>query len=98
LPLKSRAEAVRNERRRAWKKRRRLGFSAAASGEQMRAQAPLCPAESWGGISVAKNFGRHRTAPKFIARSEQDVPMGDFAFSAFQNRPSACAKKRFTKT
>jgi peptidyl-prolyl cis-trans isomerase D len=63
-------EAVRTEVAGAWKKQRGVELAAAAAAE---AAKRLNAGESWD--VVAKSLGVSAQAPKFIARSDQDVPM-----------------------
>ena len=70
LPQQKPLEAVRNEVVAAWKKQRGVELAAAAAAD---AAKRLNAGESWD--AVAKSLGVSAQAPKFIARSDQDVPM-----------------------
>jgi len=70
LPQQKPLEAVRTEIVAAWKKQRGVELAAAAAAD---ASKRLKAGESWD--SVAKSLGVGVQAPKFIARSDQDVPM-----------------------
>jgi peptidyl-prolyl cis-trans isomerase D len=69
LPQQKPLEAVRTEVIAAWKKQRGAELAAAAAAE---AAKRLGAGDSWD--TVVKGLGG-ATAPKFIARSDQDVPM-----------------------
>jgi peptidyl-prolyl cis-trans isomerase D len=69
LPQQKPLEAVRTEVIAAWKKQRGAELAAAAGAE---AAKRLGAGDSWD--TVVKGLGG-ATAPKFIARSDQDVPM-----------------------
>jgi peptidyl-prolyl cis-trans isomerase D len=69
LPQQKPLEAVRTEVIAAWKKQRGAELAAAAAAE---ASKRLGAGDSWD--TVVKGLGG-ATAPKFIARSDQDVPM-----------------------
>jgi peptidyl-prolyl cis-trans isomerase D len=79
LPQQKPLEAVRTEVVGAWKKQRGVELAAAAAAD---AAKRLNAGESWD--AVAKSLGVSAQAPKFIARSDQDVPMEirDTAFRA----------------
>ena len=70
LPQQKPLEAVRTEVVGAWKKQRGVELAAAAAAD---AAKRLNAGESWD--AVAKSLGVSAQAPKFIARSDQDVPM-----------------------
>jgi peptidyl-prolyl cis-trans isomerase D len=70
LPQQKPLEAVRTEVVAAWKKQRGVELAAAAAAD---ASKRLNAGESWD--AVAKSLGVAVQAPKFIARSDQDVPM-----------------------
>jgi len=78
VPQQKPLEAVRNDVVGAWKKQRGVELAAAAATD---AAKRLNAGESWD--AVAKNLGVTAPAPKFIARSEQDVPM-EIRVSAFK--------------
>ncbi len=70
LPQQKPLEAVRTEVVAAWKKQRGVELAAAAAAH---AVERLNAGESWD--VVAKDLGLAVQAPKFISRSDQDVPM-----------------------
>jgi peptidyl-prolyl cis-trans isomerase D len=70
VPQQKPLEAVRTEVVDAWKKQRGVELAAAAAVD---AAKHLNAGESWD--AVAKSLGITVAAPKFIARSDQDVPM-----------------------
>jgi peptidyl-prolyl cis-trans isomerase D len=70
LPQQKPLEAVRTEIVAAWKKQRGVELAAAAAVD---AAKRLNAGESWD--AVVKSLGAAVQAPKFIARSDQDVPM-----------------------
>jgi peptidyl-prolyl cis-trans isomerase D len=70
VPQQKPLEAVRTEAVDAWKKQRGVELAAAAAVD---AAKRLSAGESWD--AVAKSLGVTGAAPKFIARSDQDVPM-----------------------
>jgi peptidyl-prolyl cis-trans isomerase D len=70
LPQQRPLEAVRTEVVDAWKKRRGVELAAAAA---LDAAKRLNAGESWD--AVAKSLGVTGQAPKFIARSDQQVPL-----------------------
>ena len=70
LPQQKPLEAVRNDVTAAWKKQRGVELAAAAAADALKR---LNAGETWD--AVAKNLGVAVQAPKFIARSDQDVPM-----------------------
>jgi peptidyl-prolyl cis-trans isomerase D len=70
VPQQKPLEAVRTEVVAAWKKQRGVELAAAAAAD---AAKRLNGGESWD--AVAKSLGLTGQAPKFIARSDQDVPM-----------------------
>jgi peptidyl-prolyl cis-trans isomerase D len=70
VPQQKNLEAVRTEVVDAWKKQRGVELAAAAAVD---AAKRLNAGESWD--AVAKSLGITAAAPKFIARSDQDVPM-----------------------
>jgi len=69
VPQQKPLEAVRTEVVGAWKKQRGVELAAAAAAD---AAKRLKAGESWD--AVAKSLGVSAQAPKFIARSDQDVP------------------------
>lgn len=69
LPQQKPLEAVRTELTAAWKKQRGVELAAAAAADAVKRLA----GESWD--SVAKSLGQTVAAPKFVARSDQTVPM-----------------------
>jgi len=70
VPQQKPLEAVRTEVVAAWKKQRGVELAAAAAVD---AAKRLNAGESWD--AVAKSLGVSAQAPKFIARSDQDVPI-----------------------
>ncbi len=78
LPQQKPLEAVRTEVVAAWKKQRGVELAAAAAAD---ASKRLNEGESWD--AVAKSLGVGVQAPKFIARSDQDVPV-EIRTTAFQ--------------
>jgi peptidyl-prolyl cis-trans isomerase D len=70
VPQQKPLEAVRTDVVGAWKKQRGVELAAAAAVD---AAKRLNAGESWD--AVAKSLGVTGAAPKFIARSDQDVPM-----------------------
>jgi peptidyl-prolyl cis-trans isomerase D len=70
VPQQKPIEAVRADVVAAWKKQRGVELAAAAAAD---AAKRLNAGESWD--AVAKSLGLTAQAPKFIARSDQDVPM-----------------------
>jgi peptidyl-prolyl cis-trans isomerase D len=70
VPQQKPLEAVRTEVVAAWKKQRGVELAAAAAAD---AAKRLNAGESWD--AVAKSLGVSAQAPKFIARSDQDVPI-----------------------
>jgi peptidyl-prolyl cis-trans isomerase D len=78
LPEQKPLEAVRTEVVSAWKKQRGVELAAAAATDAVKR---LNAGESWD--AIAKSLGVAAQAPKFIARSEQDVPM-EIRVSAFK--------------
>jgi peptidyl-prolyl cis-trans isomerase D len=70
VPQQKPLEAVRTEVVGAWKKQRGVELAAAAAAD---AAKRLKAGESWD--AVAKSLGTGAQAPKFIARSDQDVPI-----------------------
>jgi peptidyl-prolyl cis-trans isomerase D len=78
VPQQKPLEAVRTEIVAAWKKQRGVELAAAAAAD---AAKRLKAGESWD--AVAKSLGVNTQAPKFIARSDQDVPI-EIRTSAFR--------------
>jgi peptidyl-prolyl cis-trans isomerase D len=78
VPQQKPLEAVRTEIVAAWKKQRGVELAAAAAAD---AAKRLNAGESWD--AVAKSLGVNTQAPKFIARSDQDVPI-EIRTSAFR--------------
>ncbi len=70
VPQQKPLEAVRTDVVAAWKKQRGMELAAAAAADAVKR---LTAGESWD--AVAKGFGVAVTAPKFIARADQGVPM-----------------------
>ena len=70
VPQQKPLEAVRTEVVGAWKKQRGVELAAAAAAD---AAKRLNAGKSWD--AVAKSLGLSAQAPKFIARSDQDVPI-----------------------
>jgi peptidyl-prolyl cis-trans isomerase D len=70
VPKQRPLEAVRTEVVGAWKKQRGVELAAAAAAD---AAKRLNAGESWD--AVAKSLGLTGQAPKFIARSDQEVPL-----------------------
>jgi peptidyl-prolyl cis-trans isomerase D len=86
LPQQKPIEAVRTDVVAAWKKQRGVELAAAAAAD---AAKRLSAGESWD--AVAKSLGLSVQAPKFIARSDQEVPM-EVRVSAFK-APKPAAQK-----
>jgi peptidyl-prolyl cis-trans isomerase D len=78
VPQQKPLEAVRTDIVAAWKKQRGVELAAAAAAD---AAKRLKAGESWD--AVAKSLGVSAQAPKFIARSDQDVPI-EIRTSAFR--------------
>jgi peptidyl-prolyl cis-trans isomerase D len=78
LPQQKTLEAVRTEVIAAWKKQRGAELATAAASD---AAKRLSAGDSWD--AVVKSLGGTTQAPKFIARSDQDVPM-EIRTNAFQ--------------
>lgn len=78
LPQQKPLEAVRTDVIAAWKKQRGVELASAAAADAVKR---LNAGESWD--AVAKSLGDPAQAPKFIARSDQDVPM-EVRMSAFK--------------
>jgi hypothetical protein len=70
LPQQKPLEAVRNDVVAAWKKQRGVELAAAAAADAVKR---LQGGESWD--AAAKSLGQTVAAPKFVARSDQQVPM-----------------------
>ena len=70
LPQQKPLEAVRTDVVAAWKKQRGVELAAAAAADAVKR---LSAGESWD--AVAKSLGVAVQAPKFISRSDQEVPM-----------------------
>jgi peptidyl-prolyl cis-trans isomerase D len=70
VPQQKPLEAVRTDVVAAWKKQRGVELAAAAAAD---AAKRLNAGDSWD--AVAKSLGISAQAPKFIARSDQDVPI-----------------------
>jgi peptidyl-prolyl cis-trans isomerase D len=78
VPQQKPLEAVRTEVIAAWKKQRGVELASAAAAYAVKR---LNAGESW--EAVAKSLGATAQAPKFVSRSEQDVPM-EVRVSAFR--------------
>jgi peptidyl-prolyl cis-trans isomerase D len=78
LPEQKPLDTVRADVVTAWKKQRGVELAAAAAADAVKR---LNAGEAWD--AVAKSLGVTPPAPKFIARSEQDVPM-EIRVSAFK--------------
>jgi peptidyl-prolyl cis-trans isomerase D len=78
VPQQKPLEAVRTEVIAAWKKQRGVELASAAAADAVKR---LNAGESWD--AVAKSLGAAAQAPKFVSRSEQDVPM-EVRVSAFR--------------
>ncbi len=85
LPQQKPLEAVRPEVVAAWKQQRGVELAAAAAAD---AAKRLNAGESWD--AVLKSLGASAPAPKFIARTEQDVPR-EVSAAAF-NAPKPAQK------
>jgi peptidyl-prolyl cis-trans isomerase D len=85
LPQQKPLDAVRTDVVAAWKKQRGVELAAAAAVDAVKR---LNAGESWD--AVAKSLGAAAPAPKFISRSDQDVPM-EVRMSAFR-APKPAAK------
>jgi peptidyl-prolyl cis-trans isomerase D len=70
LPQQKPLEAVRTEVVTAWKKQRGMELASAAAADAVKR---LSAGEAWD--AVAKSLGAAVTAPKFVSRSDQEVPM-----------------------
>ena len=70
LPQQKPLEAVRSDVIAAWKKQRGVELASAAAADAVKR---LKGGESWD--AVAKSLGASVQAPKFVARSDQEVPM-----------------------
>src|ERR1700678_4097977 len=70
LPVQKPLEAVRTDVIASWKKQRGVELASAAAAD---AVTRLNAGESWD--EVAKSLGTAVQAPKFVTRSDQDVPM-----------------------
>ncbi len=70
VPQQKQLEAVRTEVVAAWKKQRGVELASAAAADAVKR---LNAGESWD--AVAKSVGAAVQAPKFISRSDQEVPM-----------------------
>jgi peptidyl-prolyl cis-trans isomerase D len=86
LPQQKPLETVRADVVAAWKKQRGVELAAAAAAD---AAKRLNAGESWD--AVAKSLGLTAQAPKFIARSDQEVPM-EIRVSAFKAPKPASQK------
>jgi peptidyl-prolyl cis-trans isomerase D len=84
LPQQKPMDAVRTELVAAWKKQRGVELAAAAAADAVKR---LTAGESWD--AVVKSAGVTAPAAKFIARSDQDVPL-EIRTTAFEEpKPSA---------
>ncbi len=84
LPQQKPLDAVRTELVAAWKKQRGVELAAAAAADAVKR---LTAGESWD--AVVKSAGVTAPAAKFIARSDQDVPL-EIRTTAFEEpKPSA---------
>jgi peptidyl-prolyl cis-trans isomerase D len=84
LPQQKPMDAVRTELVAAWKKQRGVELAAAAAADAVKR---LTAGESWD--AVAKSAGVSAPPAKFIARSDQDVPL-EIRTTAFEEpKPSA---------
>ena len=74
LPQQKPLDAVRTELAAAWKKQRGVELAAAAAAAAVKR---LDAGEAWDAVakSVAANAGSMPQPPKFVARSDQDVPL-----------------------
>ena len=70
LPVQKPLEAVRTDVIDAWKRQRGVELASAAAADAVKR---LNAGESWD--AVAKSLGAAVQAPKFVTRSDQDVPM-----------------------
>jgi peptidyl-prolyl cis-trans isomerase D len=79
LPQQKPLEAVRAEVVAAWEKQRGVELARAAAADAVKR---LAAGESW--AAVAKSLGQAASAPKFVSRSDQEVPyeVRTFSFSA----------------
>ena len=80
LPQQKPLEAVRNDVLAAWKKQRGMELAAAAAADAVKR---LQGGETWD--AVAKSLAQTVTAPKFVSRSDQQVPM-EVRTTAFDER------------
>lgn len=86
LPQQKPLDAVRTELVAAWKKQRGMELAAAAAADAVKR---LTAGESWD--TVAKSLGQAVVPPKFIARSDQAVPL-EIRTTAFGEHKPASGK------
>jgi len=91
LPQQKPLDAVRPELVAAWKKQRGIELAAAAAADAVKR---LQSGESWD--AVAKSLDQTAAAPKFVARSDQQVPM-EIRTTAF-SEPKPAAKPLYSDT
>ena len=84
VPQQKPLEAVRTEVLAAWKKQRGAELADAAAADAVKR---LTSGESW--EAVAKSLGVAASAPKFVARAEQGVPMEVRSTAFGEPKPSA---------
>jgi peptidyl-prolyl cis-trans isomerase D len=89
LPQQKPLDAVRTELVAAWKKQRGIELAAAAAADAVKR---LQGGESWD--AVAKSLDQTVAAPKFVARSDQQVPM-EIRTTAF-GEPKPAAKPLYS--
>ena len=90
LPQQKPLDAVRTELVAAWKKQRGIELAAAAAADAVKR---LQGGESWD--AVAKSLDQTVAAPKFVARSDQQVPM-EIRTTAF-GEPKPAAKPLYSE-
>ncbi len=91
LPQQKPFDAVRNEVTAAWKKQRGVQLAAAAAAAAVKR---LAAGESWD--AVAKSLGLPTQAPKFVSRSDQEVPL-EIRTAAFAAPKPAAQKSSYEK-
>ena len=84
LPQQKPLDAVRTELVAAWKKQRGIQMAAAAAADAVKR---LQSGESWD--AVAKSLDQTVAAPKFVARSDQQVPMEIRTTAFAEPKPAA---------
>ena len=99
LPQQKPLDAVHAEVLAAWKKQRGVELAAAAAADAVKR---LTAGESWDAVakSVSATAAAAPTAPKFIARADQDVPLEirTAAFGEPKPQESRCMARRASRT